>query len=55
MGALVTTTFLLKNPDLKIAGVILSAPFFNFHESQGLNNPFRLGALGGVALAANVS
>jgi len=33
MGALVTTTFLLKNPTLKIAGVILSAPFFNFHEN----------------------
>ena len=55
MGALVTTSFLLKNPNLKIAGVILSAPFFAFAESQGLSNPFRLTALAGVGKFANVS
>lgn len=38
MGGLVTATFLLKNPNLKIAGVIFSAPFFGFHPSVGLDN-----------------
>ena len=32
MGCMVLNTFLLKNPDLKLAGVIFSAPFFGFSE-----------------------
>ena len=55
MGGLVTTTFLLKNPNLKIAGVILSAPFFGFDEGQGLSNPIRFASLAAVAHHANVS
>ena len=55
MGGLVTTTFLLRNPNLKISGVILSAPFFGFHSSTGLHNPVKLASLGCVGLAANVS
>ncbi len=37
MGCMVVNTFLLKNPDLKIAGVIFSAPFFGFSENYKLN------------------
>lgn len=37
MGCMVLNTFLLKNPDLKIAGVIFSAPFFGFSEKLGVN------------------
>lgn len=32
MGCMVINTFLLKNPELKLAGVIFSAPFFGFSE-----------------------
>jgi alpha-beta hydrolase superfamily lysophospholipase len=31
MGGLTITTLLTNNPNLKISGVILSAPFFGFH------------------------
>jgi alpha-beta hydrolase superfamily lysophospholipase len=34
---MVINTFLLRNPDLKIAGVIFSAPFFGLSENVGLN------------------
>ena len=33
MCCMVINTFLLRNPDLKIAGVIFSAPFFGISES----------------------
>ena len=36
MGCLVVNTFLLRNPDLKLAGVIFSAPFFGFADSLGV-------------------
>lgn len=36
MGCMVINTFLLKNPDLKLAGVIFSAPFFAFSEKMNL-------------------
>jgi alpha-beta hydrolase superfamily lysophospholipase len=55
MGALVTTTFLLKNPSLKISGVILSAPFFGFHDSLGLYNPIKLASVAAVSKLADVS
>ena len=55
MGCLVTTTFLLRNPSLKISGVILSAPFFGFHDSMGLWNPIKLGTVAGVSKVADVS
>jgi len=32
MGCMVLNTFLLKNPELKIQGVVFSAPFFGFSE-----------------------
>jgi len=32
MGCMVINTFLLKNPDLKLAGVVFSSPFFGFSE-----------------------
>lgn len=34
MGCMVINTFLLKNPDLKLAGVIFSAPFFGYAEKM---------------------
>ena len=40
MGGLALNTFLLRNPDLKLAGVIFSAPFFGFAESLGVT-PFK--------------
>ena len=36
MGGLALNTFLLRNPDLKLAGVIFSAPFFGFADSLGV-------------------
>ena len=36
MGGLALNTFLLRNPDLKLAGVIFSAPFFGFSDSLGV-------------------
>ncbi len=37
MGCMVINTFLLKNPDLKLAGVIFSAPFFGFSDKINFN------------------
>jgi acylglycerol lipase len=34
MGGLTVTTYLLNNPNLKVSGVILSAPLLYFHESK---------------------
>lgn len=36
MGCLAINTFLLRNPDLKLQGVIFSAPFFGFADSLGV-------------------
>jgi len=36
LGGLILNTFLLRNPDLKLAGVIFSAPLFGFAESHGV-------------------
>lgn len=36
MGCMVINTFLLKNPDLKFAGVIFSSPFFGMSERYQL-------------------
>lgn len=38
MGCLITQTFLLKNPNINLAGVIYAAPFFAFakHAQWGL-------------------
>jgi alpha-beta hydrolase superfamily lysophospholipase len=33
MGCMVINTYLLKNPDIKLCGVIFSAPFFGFSEN----------------------
>lgn len=41
MGGLAITTFLLNNPALKISGVILSAPFLNFHENKAIDEQKR--------------
>jgi len=35
-GCMVINTFLLRNPDLKLAGVIFSAPFFGLSENVRL-------------------
>lgn len=44
MGCIVTNTFLLRNPGLKIAGVIFSAPFFGMSEANDLN-PVKVAAI----------
>ena len=54
MGCAVTTTFLLRNPTLKVSGVILSAPFFGFHPSTGINE-VKLAVVNGVSNVADVS
>ncbi len=36
LGCLAINTFLLRNPDLKLAGVIFSAPFFGFADGIGM-------------------
>ena len=37
MGGGLVTNFVLANPDLKLAGVILSAPFYRFPENVKMN------------------
>jgi alpha-beta hydrolase superfamily lysophospholipase len=37
MGCMVINTFLLKNPDLKLAGVVFSAPFFAYSDKMNFN------------------
>ena len=54
MGCLVTATFLLKNPNLKISGIIYSAPFFGFHPLSGIT-PFSRIGLTLASLGAEVS
>lgn len=56
MGCLATASFLLKNPGLKVSGVIYSAPFFAFHPAMGgLDNPIRLAAAEALSHVADVS
>ena len=40
MGCLIINSFLLKNPNLPIQGIIFGSPFFQPHKSAGLT-PFR--------------
>ena len=54
MGCLVTATFLLRNPGLKISGVIYAAPFFGFSPIAGVT-PFRRAALHTLSQVADVS
>jgi len=54
MGCLIVATFLLKNPDLKISGIIYAAPFFGFHAASGIT-PFRRLALTLASIGAEVS
>lgn len=39
MGGLTITTYLINNPNLRISGVIYSAPFLKFHDRQNINLP----------------
>jgi alpha-beta hydrolase superfamily lysophospholipase len=42
MGCLCTVTFLINNPSLKIAGVIVGSPFFGFGDSNTISTSRRL-------------
>jgi alpha-beta hydrolase superfamily lysophospholipase len=42
MGALTVTSFLINNPNLNIAGVILSAPFFAFTKESKMDDVKRI-------------
>ena len=42
MGCLCTVTFLINNPNLKIAGVIVGSPFWGFGEGANINTSRRL-------------
>jgi acylglycerol lipase len=37
MGCMVINTFLLRNPELKLSGVIFSSPFFGLAEHLGID------------------
>lgn len=36
MGCMIINTFLLRNPGLKLQGVIFGSPFFQFYEGMGV-------------------
>ena len=48
MGGLIAATFAIRNPDLKLSGLIYSAPFFGFHANANAT----LGRRAGLTLAS---
>jgi len=37
MGCMVTASFLVNNPDLKLSGLFFSAPFFGMAKHKGID------------------